>query len=162
LKRHIFLTVFTLCSLGVFAQHSLDQNLKLKNLQGDVVLLNEVIKSDIPVIISFWATWCKPCLEELEAINEVKDLWQGKVRVVAVSIDDARANSKIKSLVHGKKWPFEVYLDSNKELVRALNIVSIPLSLIVDNTGKILYKHTGYIPGSEIELIEKAIPDGVK
>ena len=77
-----------------------------------------------PVIISFWATWCKPCQSELEALKDLEDSWKNKVRIIAVSIDDARAMAKVKSLVKGKKWPFEVLLDPNKELYKAFKYFS--------------------------------------
>lgn len=117
--------------------------------------MGEVLGEDV-VIVTFWATWCKPCQNELEALVELQDEWKGKVRFLAVSIDDSRSLAKVKSLVKGKKWPCEVLLDSNKELYKALNLTSIPFVMIVAD-GKTLWSHTGYRPGDEESVLEKAL-----
>ena len=84
------------------------ENVTLKQLDGKEITFKEAVQQG-PVIVSFWATWCKPCQSELEALKDLEDSWKNKVRIIAVSIDDARAMAKVKSLVKGKKWPFEVF-----------------------------------------------------
>ena len=86
------------------------ENVTLKQLDGKEITFKEAVQQG-PVIVSFWATWCKPCQSELEALKDLEDSWKNKVRIIAVSIDDARAMAKVKSLVKGKKWPFEVLLE---------------------------------------------------
>ena len=111
---------------------------------------------DTALIISFWATWCVPCIQELEAISEQYEERQKEnpFKLLAVSIDDSRTSRRVKPFVTGKGWPFEIYLDENSDLKRALNINDVPHVLIVKN-GKILYQHNGYIAGNEEELFEK-------
>ncbi len=109
-----------------------------------------------PIIISFWASWCKPCLKELSAISEVYDYWveETGVKLIAVSIDDARSSSNVKPLVDGNSWEFEVLLDANQEFKRAMNVNMIPHIFIINSKGEIVYQHTIYSPGAEEELIE--------
>ena len=78
------------------------ENVTLKQLDGKEITFKEAVQQG-PVIVSFWATWCKPCQSELEALKDLEDSWKNKVRIIAVSIDDARAMAKVKSLVKGKK-----------------------------------------------------------
>ena len=129
-------------------------NIKLKNLDGKTVLLSDLTK-DKTVVMSFWATWCGPCINELDTIAEqYEDLQEDGFELIAVSIDDTRTKSRVKPLVNGKGWDYTVLLDSNQELKRSLNITNVPYVIIVKN-GKIVYTHSGYNPGSEEELIKK-------
>lgn len=146
--------IFALFCFSVF--HISAQNINVENLKGENVNFAEIIKSDAPVIVTFWATWCKPCLMEMEALKELKDEWNGKVRVVAISIDDSRSKNKVASLVKGKDFPFEIYLDSNQALYKSMNLTSVPFAFVFVN-GKQVYKHNGYSPGDEDYLIEEAL-----
>ena len=107
------------------------------------------------MIISLWATWCVPCKNELDAINDVYEDWQDEtdVALYAVSIDDSRTVKRVKPLVNGKNWDFEILLDTNNDLKRALGAATVPLTLVVKN-GKIVFRHSGYAPGYEDELFE--------
>lgn len=129
----------------------------LKTIDGKSVNTSELSNDDKPFIIDSFATWCKPCNSELDAIAEVYEDWQQEtgVKIVAVSIDQAQNISKVKPLVENHGWEYEVLLDPNGDFKRALGIQMIPYVLIVDGHGNIVYKHNGYIDGAETELIEK-------
>lgn len=129
--------------------------ISLKNTEGNLVNVSEIDTSNVTVF-SFWATWCIPCINELDAINEYYNSWRDKtnVKIIAVSIDDSRSVSRVKPLVNGKEWEYQILLDTNQKFQRAVNATSIPYVLIVKN-NKIVYTHSSYFPGSEIELFEK-------
>ncbi|MHC1703535.1 MAG: TlpA family protein disulfide reductase [Tenuifilaceae bacterium] len=129
----------------------------IKSIDGKTKLSSELMKTDMVTVISFWATWCKPCLQEMEAISEVFEEWNGQVNFsfVAISIDDSRSSGRVKSFVAGKGWPFEFYLDSNQDLKRAMNITDIPFTVIVNKEGKIVYRHVSYSQGGERQLFEE-------
>jgi thiol-disulfide isomerase/thioredoxin len=137
------------------AQNSLPDT-KIKSLQGNEVMFNSFGNTrDTAVIISFWATWCIPCIQELNTIHDQYEDRQKETpfRFIAISIDDARTMQKVKPFVAGKGWPYEIYLDVNSDLKRALNIIDVPHILIIKN-GKIVYQHNGYVNGNEEELFE--------
>jgi thiol-disulfide isomerase/thioredoxin len=143
--------------LSVFftnAQTSLP-DLQLKNMNGKTISILEMSKDKV-IVIDFWATWCVPCINELDAIAEEYTDLQDEFgfELIAVSVDNARSKSRVKPMVNGKGWEYEILLDSNQKLKRALNISSVPYVIIVKN-GKVVYTHSGYTPGAEEELFEK-------
>lgn len=130
---------------------------EVETLKGERMDIREVMRDSVPVVLTFWSTTCKPCIQELDALTEVLDTWKKEFefKVVAVSTDDSRAAARAKALAAGRGWPFTVVLDKNQNLKRAMDVNSIPTLFVVNREGKIVYSHTGYTPGSEIEVYEK-------
>lgn len=128
----------------------------IKTLQNQTINIQEALNKEGYTIISFWATWCKPCIAELTAVNDEYMDWQEEtgVKVVAVSIDDARSKIRIPTIVNGKNWEFEVYSDENSDLKRALNVQNVPHTFIINPEGEIVWQHTSYNPGDEEHYIE--------
>ena len=132
-------------------------SVKLKTLDGKTVDTSTLNNDGKPFIISFFATWCKPCNRELKAIHEQYEEWQEEtgVKVVAISIDQAQNINKVKPLVDGEEWEYEVLLDPNSEFRRAMGVQMIPHVFIIGGDGKIVESRSGYTEGGEQHLIEK-------
>lgn len=132
-------------------------NVKIKNLKGMKVSSSDLTNGDKPVVISFWATWCKPCLLELNTIHDIYSEWQKEtgVKVVAISIDDSRNSSKVAPFVKGRNWKFDVYLDENSDLRRALNVNNPPHTFLINSKGEIVWEHNGYAAGDEKTLYKE-------
>jgi len=154
MKKTIFLAVLLIFTVCVTAQIP---SITLKTINGNTVTTDTLNNNGKPFIISFFAMWCKPCLRELNAIAEDYSEWQEEtgVKIFAVSIDEAQNIAKVKPLVDKYGWDYEVLLDPNSELKRALNIQLIPHVLIFDGKGNIAESRSGYVDGSEAHLLKK-------
>jgi cytochrome c biogenesis protein CcmG/thiol:disulfide interchange protein DsbE len=132
-------------------------NVTLKDLHGNTVNIAELATEGKPLIVSFWATWCTPCKKELTNYADLYEDWQADfgVKVVAISIDDARNTAKVKSYVNGVKWPFQVLLDPNEDMKRSLNFQTVPFTILIDKDGNIVYRHNSYVEGDEYVMEEK-------
>jgi len=156
-KTILFLTsIFFYTTLALAQEKSLP-NIDVKTLQGKTINIQDLENDGNPMVISFWATWCKPCKKELNTIAEVYDDWQEEtgVKLIAISIDDTRSMSKVAPYVNSSDWDYEVYLDSNSDLKRAMGVSTVPHTFLINGEGKIVWNHKGYIDGDEEELYEQ-------
>lgn len=152
--RVLYLCTFLLLfPAAIFSQDQIP-DVVVKTLEGQSMSLAEAIEDGQITVLSFWATWCSPCKKELDAITEVYEDWQENygVELIAISVDDARASAKVQPMVAEKGWPFKVLVDNNQDLMRALHFQSVPYTILINQDGTIVYTHSGYLAGDEIEL----------
>ena len=130
--------------------------LTIKTLDGKEILTSTFENDGKPYVISFWATWCRPCLKELNAIAEIYDDWQEMgFKVIAISTDDSRTRANILPMVNGRGWEYEFYYDENGDLRRAMGVNMVPHTFIVNGKGEIVSQHTSFADGMEWEMYEK-------
>ena len=154
--------ILTIAVIGIFTTLSLSQNrtlpsVEVKTLNGSNFNIQKIENSGNPIVISFWATWCKPCKKELNAIAEVYEDWQEEtgVKLIAISIDDTRSMSKVAPYVNASDWDYEVYLDPNRDLARAMGVLSVPHTFLLNGKSEIVWQHRKYADGDEDELLEQ-------
>ena len=155
MKKLMFLMLAVMVGFGASAQSLPD--VKVENQEGKVISIQDLVDGT-PMIISFWSTTCKPCIMELNAINESLYEWLDEVdmKVVAVSVDDARTVSRARAMTQGQGWDDYVCVyDKNQDLKRAMNVSLTPHTFVVDGKGNIVASHSCYTPGSEQELFEE-------
>lgn len=134
-------------------------SIDIKMVDGRNFNTSEIDNDGKPIILSFWATWCKPCVKELNTIADEYIDWQDEtgVKLVAISIDDARNMQKVAPFVNGKGWEYEVYVDPNGDMRRAMNVNAVPHTFLLDGKKEVVYSHNSYSPGDEEELYEKVL-----
>ena len=158
MKNLIYGTLLMLlCASMSIAQNRTLPSVDVKTLEGEVLNIQNVENEGNPIIISFWATWCKPCKKELNNIAEVYDDWQDEtgVKLIAVSIDDTRSMSKVAPYVNSSDWDYEVYLDPNGDMKRAMGVSTVPHTFLLNGKNEIVWQHRGYVDGDEDELLEQ-------
>lgn len=143
--------VLAACSVS-FAEDAVAPDFTLQNLAGEDVTLSELLKEG-PVIVDFWATWCKPCIKAFPDLQQVFDTYEDcGLKVLAVSIDGPRSSSRVASLIKSKGNTFEVLLDPSQKVAKKLHVSSVPRTVLVDTDGKIVYAVTGYRPSNHEQL----------
>ncbi len=161
MKIYISIISFILLSsLFTFAQQGNVKKLPsvtIKTLDGRDFSTSKIENGGKPIIISFWASWCRPCVKELSAIADLYDDWQIEtgVKLIAISIDDARTVNNVRPMVNSRGWEYDFYLDSNGDLRRAMGVTNVPHTFILNGKGEVVYQHTTYTDGSEYEMFEK-------
>jgi cytochrome c biogenesis protein CcmG, thiol:disulfide interchange protein DsbE len=151
-------SVILLCLIALsFAAYTQIPAADVENLEGKKINTQLLSNDGNPMVISFWATWCKPCVKELNAISEIYDDWKKEtgVKVVAISIDNARSKSRVAPFVSSQNWEFEVLLDPNGDFKRVMNVVNVPHTFLIDGKGNIVYQHTSYADGDEEKLFQE-------
>lgn len=153
MKRVLSIMLFSVLGVATYAQLP---DIALKDLDGNSVRISELKNDGKPIVINFWATWCKPCVLELNTIQDDFEEIQKEtgVRFIAVSIDDSRNEPKIAPFVKSKAWPYEILLDPNEELKRSLSVQNPPHTFVIDGNGKVVWQHMGYTLGDESVLFE--------
>ena len=161
MKKAILFLTLVLISAFAFSQELVISKARplptvdIKDVKGNPFNTSKITNDGKPIIISFWATWCKPCIKELSTISDVYSDWQKEtgVKLYAVSIDDARSSSQVGPLADGKDWDYEILLDPNGAFKRAMSVGPIPHTFVINGKGEIVWQHTSFSEGSELDLI---------
>lgn len=158
MKKAIF-TLSLIFVAGILFSQKSDKvpSVKLKNLEGKTIDTSTLDNDGKPMVICFWATWCSPCKRELNTYQELYEEWQDEtgLKIVAVTIDDQRSVSRVGPYVNSVEWDFDILLDPNKDFARAMNVINVPHTFLIDGNGNIVWQHNNYATGDEEELIEQ-------
>ena len=156
--KKILITVFLLAFVTVIGQENARMlpAVEIKTGTGEKINTSTFDNGGKPIIIDFWATWCKPCIEELNTINDVYEDWQKEtgVKVIIISVDDARTMQRVAPFVNARNWTYESYLDPNGDFKREMNVNMPPQTFVLNGKKEIVWQHFGFTPGNEDELYE--------
>mgnify|MGYP001352427997 FL=1 len=157
MKTRIITLLLFIITTTIYSQKKLLPSVDVKTINGKSININSIENNEMPIVINFWATWCKPCKKELNNIAEVYDEWQDEtgVKIIAISIDDTRSMSKVAPYVNSVGWEYEVYLDPNGDLKRAMGVSTVPHTFLLNSKKEIVWQHRGYVDGDEDELFDE-------
>lgn len=134
------------------ARHSVP-DFTIDSLTGDRVRLSDY--GGKVIVISFWATWCVPCLQELAFLQEYfTELEEQGLVVLAVTTDGPETQSQVRAVVRRGRWTMPVLLDQDGSLAALINPRNAtPYTMFVDRSGHLAFEHEGYTAGVEIEYL---------
>ncbi len=155
--RSMLVIVLMLMTMSLAGQNL--PSADVKKLSGQFVNTSSFSNDGKPMIISFWATWCKPCVKELNAYNDYYMDWKDEtgVKIIAISTDDTRSSGRVAPYVSARGWQFDVYLDENGDFKRAMNVANVPYTFLLDGNGEIVWQHAAYVDGDEEELYDQLL-----
>ena len=157
MKKNLLLSILSIFLISCTIKKEVEnkQIPEIVDMDNNEVFLDSY--KDNVLILNLWATWCKPCKAELNTIAEEYDDWVDEtgVKLIAVSIDDARSSSRVEPYVNAQGWEYLVLMDPNSDLRRAMGVNNVPHTFLVNGEGKIVWDHNNYSPGDEEELYEK-------
>lgn len=153
---YILLLVFTSVAIFGISVQKKFPDFSLATPDGSSTMKLSAICQKGPVMITFWATWCKPCLKELRKLNEMKEfLDERSVTLLAICEDGPRTKSKVKPFVENEGWKFIVLMDPDGKVKSSAGVADLPELFILTGDRDIVYHHKGYKPGDEAEYKEK-------
>tara|TARA_B100001115_G_C15823682_1_gene409846 strand:- start:1202 stop:1687 length:486 start_codon:yes stop_codon:yes gene_type:complete len=157
MKKIIISALAVLISFSTYSQNRTLPSINVGTLDGNSINIKEIENDGNPIVISFWATWCKPCKKELNNISEIYEDWQDEtnVKLVAISIDDSRSMSKVGPYINASDWEYDIFLDPNGELKRAMGVSTVPHTFLLNGKKEIVWQHRGYVDGDEDKLFSE-------
>ena len=149
-----FLLLLIIFNIKISAQSNYD--FKSETIDNKEIIFSEVLQKG-PVLVNFWALWCKPCRSEMKHLDAIFLKYkENGLTILGVNQDSPRSLAKVKAFVSTHKINYPVITDPNQEIFQKFNGQSIPLNVLFDKNGNVVFTHIGYLPGDEVAL-EKEI-----
>lgn len=131
------------------------ESFTLRDLDGELVSSEDYF-GDGPVLLDFWATWCKPCLKNLPKLEKIYQEYGEKgLTILAINEDGTRSLSKVEPLVNSLGLSFPVLIDEDRDIMRLYNVSGLPTSILINEDKEVVLTLRGYRPGDEQELKAK-------
>jgi thiol-disulfide isomerase/thioredoxin len=123
------------------------------DMEGKKVRLGQII-ADGPVLLYFWATWCKPCRKTTPRVNAFAQKYKDQVKVLGINVGGIDSLKDIKKYRSRYKISYHMLVDHNNEAVKAYDVFAIPVIILLDESGKVRFRDN-----EPPEDLEKLLPD---
>ena len=148
----LFVLVFIMVAGIAVGADSVAPDFALPNMDGKDVKLSQLLGHG-PVIVDFWATWCKPCIKGFPALQQINDRYKTQgLTVLAVSVDSPKSRERVAPFIKSGKYTFEVLYDTDGKVAKKYGAVVVPRTVVINSKGEIVYTATGYRPTNEEQL----------
>lgn len=140
------------------------ESFTLIDMEGNKIESNDLAGK--VVILDFFGTWCKPCIQELKELEKVYQTYSTNEDVEFFVINTAEAGDtveKMNSFISSHNYSFQFGFDHDQQLVKQFDLHGVPYLFIIDKEGRLQYKHVGYNKGEThfvatvSDIIKKAL-----
>jgi peroxiredoxin len=129
---------------------------EVRTVTGEKLELDELRRRG-PVLIDFWATWCKPCHASMAELEKLYERHRERgLTVIGISVDGPRNFAKVRPFASRLGITYPIVLDTDGSLQRDFHVRAVPTAILVDSSGAVARVQQGYRPG-ESEALERAI-----
>ncbi|HEY5535203.1 MAG TPA: TlpA disulfide reductase family protein [Ignavibacteria bacterium] len=156
--KKIFLVVAILFAFSYTLKAQNYSDFTLSDLSGNDITLSKLLEKG-PVMLSFWASWCDPCKEEMRHLKDIYEIYKDKgFTYLAINEDDQKSIAKVKSFIESKDYKFTVVMDTENKVYEAYwgnTELTLPFSLLISKDKQILAKHSNFLAGDEVKIEEE-------
>lgn len=147
MKTFRFLLIYAIVTVGlpVLSQNSILPDIDIYTKEGSTIRATSIGTKDRMLVLVFWNPDDNKSLEQLRLLNDEfeNNIFGGKVKIIGICTNYSCTRQSIRPLVSGLAIDFDIYIDRNNDLKRAMNIPDIPYTMIVDPTMDV-YRYSGY------------------
>jgi thiol-disulfide isomerase/thioredoxin len=162
MNRVVLVFLFLGVLAGAVPAFSGYENIVLQDMDGNEVRVDSLL-AEGPVVLNFWATWCRPCRVEMPHIEKIAaDLASRKVHFAAISLDARNRRTQLEKYIVKNEIKLPVYLDAQGTVAKRFKVAAIPTTVVLNGEAEIHFRTKGYRPGDEVLLkkkIEALLPE---
>jgi cytochrome c biogenesis protein CcmG/thiol:disulfide interchange protein DsbE len=114
-------------------------DLTLVDTDGKKVRLDQVA-ADQPLLLYFWATWCKPCRKTQPKVAALAEKYKDRVKAVGINVGGLDSPKNVKKYISRHRITYTMLIDREDAAVKAFSVSAIPVIILLDETGKILFR----------------------
>lgn len=143
-------------TVGSYIGEKIDEKIKFHDLNGKTFMLSGFLNKNKYTLIDFWGTWCGPCVALTPSIINLNKKFENKLSILGIAVDNNTA--VVKKYISKKKIPWKnafISLDRcwKNNIIKKLKVQGYPTLILLDSTGKIVYRGSG----DALEEIEKIL-----
>ncbi|MBT3602002.1 MAG: TlpA family protein disulfide reductase [Candidatus Latescibacteria bacterium] len=157
--KKLILSMFSVCFIIGSAQATTAPEFNLTAPDGKRVQLSKLLKEG-PVLLDFWATWCKPCIKGMPKLEEIHKKYKDRgLTIVGINEDGPRGQNRIRPFLRGRKISFQIAIDSDGGVMKRMQVRALPTTILIAQDGEIVLRQAGLSdPAPLIEAIEMLLP----
>lgn len=126
--------------------------LALRALDGTRLNVGERL-AEGPVLLDFWATWCRPCERSLPATQKMHAALRAQgLTVIGVSVDGPRNWARVRPFAARLGLTFPIVVDEDGSLQRRFQVSAVPTTVLLAPDGRVARVHAGWVPGEDDSL----------
>ncbi len=146
--------------IGSSQNNEILPDIQIYNQKGKKVKLHKSLQEDKISVISFWATWCKPCLSELRSYSTNYENWKEdlNLEIYTIAVEDPIMMDKARSYAEMHNWDFQQFYDERAQATKTFGFENLPYTLVYAPDKSLIYSSNNYLQGDEQKL-EDAVRD---